>query len=139
MIYNLPYGLTGKQDPMSLDEWRSYVAHNLKDVYIDIFDDHRIQRLHDMIPEYMHEGLLRYVLLGVQPGDFLTAILTNDYNKAVAHADADNRKALANYSIWLFNYAPMNCHGSREKYNIWREMGGLANVVYESDLRAKSA
>ena len=71
------------------------------------------------IPERMMGGLTRYVEHGLQPGDFLTAVITNDLKEAVARADDENIKNLPAYVGWLYNEAPAACWGSREAMDAW--------------------
>ncbi len=71
------------------------------------------------IPEYMHEGILRYVSHYVKPGDFLTSVICNDLQMAVAHADGTNMNLLKNYVQWFYNESPGGCWGSKEKMNDW--------------------
>ena len=73
------------------------------------------------IPEYMRDGILRYINQHVKPGDFLTAVICNDLKKAVWHADGTNSNLLKNYVQFFYNYAPGGCWGSEEKMNAWLE------------------
>lgn len=52
-------------------------------------------------------------------GDFLTAVVKNDFCKSCYHADDVNRKALYLYAIFLANKIPS---GYREKANPPRAM-----------------
>ncbi len=65
------------------------------------------------------DGLERYVEHRIPVGDFLTAVLSNDLATAVAHADDQNIWLIPIYMMWLFNEAPSQCHGSREKVAAW--------------------
>jgi hypothetical protein len=78
-----------------------------------------------LLPEYMIGGLRRFIEDGIPPGNFLEAILTNDLTKAVSRADITNKSILPNYVIFLHNYAPHDCWGSKELYDKWIEKGGL--------------
>lgn len=73
------------------------------------------------IPARMMGGLQRYIQKGIPPGDFLTAVLSNDLSEAVARADDENVMNLPAYVAYLYNEAPGLCHGSREKMKIWIE------------------
>lgn len=66
------------------------------------------------IPEYMLEGITRYLRDGIMPGYFLTAIFSNDLMGAYAHADFTNQMKIASYAQFIFNFCPMDSHGSRE-------------------------
>lgn len=71
------------------------------------------------IPVHMQEAMKRYVLEGVEPGDFLTAVITNNLRNAVNRADAVNLPLLKTYVRWFYNVAPGNCHGSVEEMKTW--------------------
>jgi hypothetical protein len=71
------------------------------------------------IPERMQDALKRYVLEGVAPGQFLTAVITNDLQRAVNHADSENAPLLKVYVQWFYNVAPAGCWGSRAVMLAW--------------------
>ena len=71
------------------------------------------------IPDYMMDGLKRYIEQGIEPGSFLTAVLCNDLNGAVGRADDQNVKNLPAYIGYLYNEAPSPCWGSPEKVKAW--------------------
>lgn len=73
-----------------------------------------------LIPPHMHESLVRWIMLGIHPGSFLSALLKNDMMGAIAGADEENKKALIQYAIFLHNYAPSGCFGSVEKFEAWQ-------------------
>lgn len=73
------------------------------------------------IPEHMHDGAVMYVLHGVPPGNFLTAVLENDLHEAVARADAENQRQLVQWVKWFYNEAPGACWGSPEHLQAWCE------------------
>lgn len=71
------------------------------------------------IPEHGKDGLLLYVTRGIPPGNFLTAVLSNDLKEACARADQENAFALQAYVGFLYNHCPASCWGSKEKVNAW--------------------
>jgi hypothetical protein len=73
------------------------------------------------IPEYMHGGLVRYLVNHIAPGDFLGAVLANDLRRACSHADDQNKHLLRNYVQFFYSHAPSTCWGSREKVQAWLE------------------
>lgn len=90
--------------------------------------DYALERLHQglhLIPGYMAGGIERYVMRGVPCGDFLTALLSNDFMEAVAHADDENQSALAGWAKFLYNYTPPGCYGSPQRLAAWIAQGGL--------------
>ena len=44
------------------------------------------------IPDYMMDGVERYIEQGIEPGDFLSAIITNNLSEAVRRADDEHIK-----------------------------------------------
>ena len=71
------------------------------------------------IPEHMHGGMLLYLLHGIPPGSFMTAVLMNDLREACSRADDTNKVALWNYVAFLYNYAPSSAWGSKERVIEW--------------------
>ncbi len=67
----------------------------------------------------MIDGLEMYLKERIPPGDFLRAILENDFVQAIGRADAGNLQNIQAYSAWLYNEAPMECWGSKEKVDQW--------------------
>ena len=64
-------------------------------------------------------GVTRYIDSGIQPGDFLTAIICNDLKVAVDRADTENMGNLPAYVAYFTNHAPMNCWGSKANMTSW--------------------
>ena len=77
------------------------------------------------IPEHMRASMVRYILLGIRPGNFLTAVLQGDLFDAVAKADETNRIQFHNYVRFLHNYAPGNCYGDTSLIIAWAAKGGF--------------
>lgn len=95
------------------------------------------------IPEHMQAALRRYVLEGIQPGDFLTGVITNDLKRAVGHADAINLPLLKLYVQWFYNIAPGFCWGSTAIMREWmnarqqeRVIAPLENALLEQTQRS---
>jgi hypothetical protein len=86
-----------------------------------------------LIPGHMIGGMRRYIECGIRPGDFLTAVLSNDLMEACGRADYANRHCLFNYATFLYNYAPRECFGSPERVDAWIERKGLGWPVPRDD------
>lgn len=71
------------------------------------------------IPPHTLESLKLYLEHGVDPGDFLTAVLENNLKEAFGRADENNIEALFHLVAYLYNEVPMNAWGSRENMNNW--------------------
>jgi hypothetical protein len=74
----------------------------------------------------MQAAIRRYVIQGVQPGDFLTAVITNDLRNAVGKADDENLPLLKLYVQWFYNEAPAPCWGSKQNMTEWLTARGQA-------------
>lgn len=60
-----------------------------------------------------------YIEHGIEPGGFLTAVLSNDLKEACGRADHINQHVLWEIVAWCFNELPHNAWGSAEKYRNW--------------------
>ena len=78
--------------------------------------------------EHMRGPLLRYLVLGIQPGSFLTAALSNNFVEAFTRADEDNTNAMRNWAYIIYSEIPTGAWGSEEKVHNWVERYGLAGV-----------
>lgn len=82
-----------------------------------------------LIPQHMHDAVWRYVMLGVEPGQFLCAILENDFMEAAGRADDMNLNALAGWARFLYNYMPGGSFRSEERRLDWQAKGGVLGKV----------
>lgn len=73
-----------------------------------------------LVPEHMHEAVERYIEYGIPPGNFLEAVLANDLLGAFGRADSMNKNAMARWAEFVYNYLPINSHGSREIVANWK-------------------
>jgi hypothetical protein len=64
--------------------------------------------------EAMLNGIVTYYKTGNVYGDFLTALLTNNFVEAVTRADAHNSEFIHEWALWLYNSVPMDSWGSEE-------------------------
>ena len=87
---------------------------------IDIPDTYKFRGFE--IPEYMMEGLELYISKGIPPGNFLSAVISNDLAEAVGRADDANIHNLPAYIGYLYNEAPSPCWGSPAKFEAWMKM-----------------
>lgn len=77
------------------------------------------------LPAYMQGGMMRYMQLGIPPGDFLSAVLANQFLEAFIHADEDNTRHMKLYAAFLYNEAPYGSYGSVENFRSWIARGGM--------------
>ena len=66
------------------------------------------------IPAHTQRALQRYAEHGIQPGGFLTAVLSNDLFSAVACADSENLAALTDIVTFIYNRLPQDSWGDSE-------------------------
>lgn len=72
-----------------------------------------------LLPAHMQGPMQRYIEDRIEPGGFLTAVLSNDFMEAASLADETNQRYLYYIARWLYNYAPSDCYGSPEKVEAW--------------------
>lgn len=78
-----------------------------------------------LIPDYMRDGVELYVMHGIPPGSFMTAVLSNDLKEAFARADDQNTAAMRGWVQFLYNFTPSDCQGSPAKVASWIDRGGI--------------
>ena len=76
---------------------------------------------YESLPEGLQGGLMQYIEHGIEPGGFLKAVLTNDLFGAFGQADSINRHRMFDIFQWLYNEAPSQCWGSKERFEAWIE------------------
>jgi hypothetical protein len=62
----------------------------------------------------MFEGLAKYIAYGIQPGQFLYCILSNNLKEAIHAADSTNLWIVPVYVAYLYNEAPSHSYGSEK-------------------------
>ena len=72
------------------------------------------QTIYENAPIEVAGSLERYIEYGCHPGSFLTAVLENNLFEAFARADYVNQHNMFNIVSWIYNNAPITCHGSKE-------------------------
>lgn len=70
----------------------------------------------------MFAPLYRYASQGVIPGKFLNAVICNDLQGAIGHADDTNLANLPAYTAFFYNEMPTGCWGSEKKMIEWSEL-----------------
>ena len=80
------------------------------------------------IPEYMHGAIIRYYENGIEPGDFLTAVINNDLTEAIGRADDTNVNALKAYIMWFYNQVPRGSWGRPHAVSDWLEAFKNENI-----------
>ena len=93
----------------------------------------------DKLPtHHMQIHVERWVHLGYPPGDFLTAVITNDLKMAVTYADDMNRLLLSEIVRWCYNNIPASCWGSMKNAKQWQQLRQEALVrAVEENLKRR--
>jgi len=91
------------------------------------------------VPEHTRDALLRYRDKGLEPGGFLTSVLTNDLFGAVSRADSENIRALKNICSWVFNRMPSSSWGSDERMLDWIQAGGNEGLKKKASQEEENA
>tara|TARA_R100000656_G_scaffold59398_1_gene46247 strand:- start:34 stop:321 length:288 start_codon:yes stop_codon:yes gene_type:complete len=81
------------------------------------------------LPPHLQGGVRRYIEEGIPPGDFLTAVITNNLRLAVGHADSTSLAALTDIVRFFYNEPPGGCWGTPEKMKAWMQTGHKKNIV----------
>jgi hypothetical protein len=77
--------------------------------------------IYDKVPvPHMIDGIKNWLELGIMPGSFLTALLTNDFTQAVVKADSINEKYFREWALFMLNHMPDNAWGSPDIVNNWK-------------------
>lgn len=85
-------------------------------------DDHiksMIGEGRDLVPDYMWPSVERYFVDRIEPGNFLSALLSNDLMGAIGAADDTNQENIVNWCKFLYNYAPSGSYGLPENFRNW--------------------
>jgi len=72
-----------------------------------------------VIPPLTEKTLRDYLLQGLSPGGFVTAMLAYDYSRALYNADQYNRQMFWAIAMWIRDNAPNGSHGSYEIVESW--------------------
>lgn len=83
------------------------------------------------LPEHMQEGARLYVEHGVRPGDFLTAVICNNFAEAFSRADDVNLDYMQEWARWLWTEAPAMCWGSPQKVKEWCDLHAAKRLEAE--------
>lgn len=83
---------------------------------------------YEYLPEHMQGQMRRYMEEGINPGNFLQAILANDLAAASYYADDINKHEFFCYGVFLMNEAPVGSWGNIETTLAWMEKGGMSGI-----------
>ena len=90
-----------------------------------------------LIPEYMQGAVYRYVMQGIEPGSFLSAVLENDLKGAFGRADYTNKGRIEDYLRFFYSHVPAIAWGSPAIVWAWIERGGMKGMEGRAALHGK--
>ena len=79
------------------------------------------------------DALQRYVIDGIPPGDFMFAVVCNDFMAAAATADSFNQHHLHEWARVIYNDVPSQCQGSTERVTAWIKAGGILGMASNAE------
>ena len=71
------------------------------------------------VPEHLIDGLALYLVAHIQPGHFLTAVLSNDLREAIGRGDTASIAGLKPLVVYLYNRVPGNAWGNAQNVSDW--------------------
>lgn len=76
------------------------------------------------VPIDFADPICNYLVHGIEPGGFFTAVLANDWMGAIQRCHPANTiESLKSISKWINEYMPKQCHGSYKKVDDWTDTG----------------
>ena len=91
----------------------------IDDGWIESIDEPEYTFRDFYIPANMMDAVKRYIDHGIQPGSFLTGVISNNLREAVSNADDENLRNIPAYMGYFYNEAPSACWGSPEQMSQW--------------------
>jgi hypothetical protein len=76
------------------------------------------------VPRDFADPMLNYLVYGYEPGSCFTAVLANDFFKAMASSHPSNTvEAFKNLTGWINEHFPRGAYGSYEDVHHWIAIG----------------
>ena len=73
----------------------------------------------DVFNSYVIPGIELYLFEGIEPGGYLTALISGNLYMAACRADHQNSPRLADQAKWLLLNFPDNSFGTPENFKNW--------------------
>jgi hypothetical protein len=78
------------------------------------------------VPRDFFEPLHNYLVYGFAPGSFWSAVLANDFMRAVQHSHPSNDiSALKNTVGWILNSFPEQSYGDHDRVILWQDLEAI--------------
>ena len=88
------------------------------------------------VPKEYFDPLFNYLVYGFEPGSFWTAVLANDFARAVQHSHPSNEiTALKNVVGWMTNCFPDEAYGDYDRIGKWFQLDAIDRRIYLEDSR----
>lgn len=101
-----------------------YAANGPLETYRHICGETWADSMRQNIPPRMQDGVLRYVIFGIKPGDFLCGVFKDSLRSTFAYADEINTLLVRQYAQFVYNSVPATCVGV-EQFEYWLARGGI--------------
>ena len=98
---------------------------NQQDIYESYAHNFGVRISQRNIPPYMYNGVINYLMHGIEPGGFLQAVICNKLVQSYHRADDNNKECMYDWADILYNVFPSDSWGNEEKFNEWIKDGGL--------------
>jgi len=78
------------------------------------------------VPHDFFEPLHNYLVYGFEPGSFWSAVLANDFMRAVQHSHPSNDiPALKNTVGWILDSFPEQSYGDHDRVILWQDLEAI--------------
>ena len=91
----------------------------------------RMSASHWSIPAEYFDPLYNYLVHGFEPGSFWTAVLANDFARAIQHSHPGNSiQALKNTVGWMQDQWPTMSYGNLQVVRHWLELDAVERRLH---------
>ena len=74
-----------------------------------------------ILPSNLQHGMFIWIEHGTRPGDFLWALINNDFIEICGKADTHNQRRLMDLANFMYNQAPSLCWNLKINIKAWPE------------------
>lgn len=87
------------------------------------------------IPRHMWEDVIDYALYGMPLGSdsFLRNVLSNNLVRSIGKADEQNKAAIFDWAMFLYNDMPVGSWGDAGRIQNWQGTGGLIGRMFPKE------
>jgi hypothetical protein len=88
------------------------------------------------VPREYFDPLYNYLVHGFEPGSFWTAVLANDFMRAVQSSHPSNTiEALKHTTGWICDSFPVESYGGYANIKVWLELEPIDRRLYLEEAR----